>query len=96
MNVICTTSIKRRILVPMLAIASSLASLNLYGAILTITGITHEQVGYRGECAPHFGGTSTGMAVSSLLGFVSIAGNDCITPLHGYFSFEGELTFTTR
>lgn len=94
MNVTCTHSIKR-FLMPMLAIASCLVPLNLHGALLTVTALMHEQVGFRAECASQFGGTSTGIAVSSPLGFASMSGGDCITPIGNYFSFEGEITFTT-
>lgn len=89
------TNLIKRTLVPMLAIATFLAPLNSQSALLTISGITHEQVGYRGECSTQFGGTTTGTATSSLLGFVSIDGNDCITPVGNNFSFEGKLAFTT-
>ena len=86
----------KRALAPMLAITSFLVPLtSVDAAALTISGITHEQVGYRAECSTQFGGTTTGTATSSLLGRVSIEGNDCITPMGNYFSFEGKLTFTT-
>ena len=51
------------------------------GAALTISGITHEQVGFRPGCSSQFGGTTTGTGTSSLLGAVDIEGNDCITPM---------------
>jgi hypothetical protein len=91
-----TNLIKKHTLVPMLAITSFLTPItSVEGAILTISGITHEQVGYRAECPSQFGGTTTGTAASSLLGIVSIEGNDCITPVGNNFSFEGKMAFTT-
>ena len=62
-------------------------------ALLTINAIIHEEVGYQ----PHlgcFGGTITGSGVSSLLGSVSIAANDCITSVGNSLSFDGQMTFT--
>lgn len=78
-----------------LAIASFMAPLaTVEGAALTISAITHEQVGYRSGCSSQFGGTTTGTGISSLLGAVSIEGNDCITPIENYLSFEGKMVFT--
>ncbi len=95
MNRTCVVSMKQ-LLVSMLAIASFLIPVNAQSTLLTITGVTHEQVGYKGECSTRFGGNVTGTGISSLLGLVSISGQDCIAPINDYFSFEGELTFTTR
>ncbi|SEO49808.1 PEP-CTERM protein-sorting domain-containing protein [Nitrosospira multiformis] len=95
MKVIRTSLIKKQALMIMLVIASPLAPLTSVGAAaLVISGITHEQVGYRAECSTQFGGITTGMGVSSLLGRISIEGSDCITPIGNYFSFEGKLTLT--
>ncbi|BCT67841.1 hypothetical protein [Nitrosospira sp. NRS527] len=77
-----------------LAIASVVAPLTAESALLLISGITHEQTGYRPNCASGFGGTTTGAGVSSLLGAVSLKANDCITPVATYFSFTGEMVFT--
>lgn len=95
MNRTCTDSAKQ-FLVALLAIASFLIPLKAQSTLLTITAVTHEQVGYKGDCSTHFGGTMAGTGISSLLGLVSISGNDCITPINDHFSFEGELTITTR
>ena len=95
MNRTCADSIKQ-LLVSLLAIASFLIPFKAHSTLLTITAVTHEQVGYQGECSTYFGGNVTGTGISSPLGRVSISGQDCITPINDYFLFEGELTFTTR
>lgn len=78
-----------------LAITSVITPLTaVEGAALTISGIIQEQVGYRPDCASQFGGTTTGIGVSSLLGWVSLEANDCITPAEDYLSFEGKMIFT--
>ncbi|SEO48586.1 PEP-CTERM sorting domain-containing protein [Nitrosovibrio sp. Nv6] len=85
----------RRALVSTLAITSVIAPLTaVEGAALTISGITQEQVGYRPDCASQFGGTTTGIGTSSLLGRVSFETNDCITPIDDYFAFTGTMIFT--
>lgn len=89
------TNLIKRMMGCTLAIASFMAPLAaVEGAALTISGITHEQVGYRPGCSSQFGGTTTGTGTSSLLGAVSIEGNDCITPIENYLSFEGKMVFT--
>ena len=77
-----------------LAITSVVVPLAAESALLSISGITHEQTGYRPNCASSFGGTTTGAGISSLLGAVSFEANDCITPAATYFSFTGEMVFT--
>lgn len=85
----------RRALVATLAITSVIAPLTaVEGAALTISGITQEEVGYRPDCASQFGGTTTGIGTSSLLGRVSLETNDCIIPIDDYFAFTGTMTFT--
>lgn len=85
----------RRALVSTLAIASVIAPLTaVEGAALTISGITQEEVGYRPDCASQFGGTTTGIGTSSLLGRVSFETNDCIIPIDDYFAFTGTMIFT--
>jgi hypothetical protein len=76
------------------AITSVVVPLAAESALLSISGITHEQTGYRPDCASGFGGTTTGAGISSLLGAVSFEGSDCITPVANYFSFIGEMVFT--
>jgi hypothetical protein len=63
-------------------------------APLSITGVTQEEVGPRGECASHFGGTTTGMGISSPLGKVSLVANDCINVGESSISFLGNMVFT--
>lgn len=65
-------------------------------AVLRINAIIHEQVGYQPDpgCASQFGGTITGTGTSSLVGPVSLAANDCITPVGNDLSFEGKMIFT--
>ena len=62
-------------------------------AVLTINAIIHEQIGYQPDMGC-FGGAITGTGKSSLLGTVSIAASDCITPAGNNLSFEGKMTFT--
>ena len=78
------------------AITSFVAPLSIVeGAALTISGITHEEVGYRPDCASQFGGTITGTGMSSLLGWVSIEAHDCLTKVENSnsLSFAGAMTF---
>lgn len=77
-----------------LAITSVIAPLAAESALLSISAITHEQTGYRPNCASGYGGTATGSGLSSLLGAVSFETNDCITPVGTNFSFIGEMVFT--
>ncbi|SOD41591.1 PEP-CTERM sorting domain-containing protein [Nitrosovibrio sp. Nv4] len=85
----------RRALVATLTITSVIAPLTaVEGAALTISGITQEEVGYRPDCASQFGGTTTGIGTSSLLGRVSLETNDCIIPIDDYFAFTGTMIFT--
>jgi hypothetical protein len=77
-----------------LAITSVIAPLVAESALLSISAITHEQTGYRPDCASGFGGTATGSGISSLLGAVSFETNDCIAPAGNKFSFIGEMVFT--
>ena len=87
------TLIKRSV-ISIIAGTTAMASMaSAQAALLTINAVIHEQVGYQ----PHlgcFGGTITGSGMSSLLGTVSIAANDCITPVGNSLSFEGQMTFT--
>jgi len=76
------------------AITSVVVPLAAESALLSISAITHEQAGYRPNCASGFGGTTTGAGISSLLGAVSLEANDCITPAATSFSFVGEMVFT--
>jgi hypothetical protein len=71
-----------------------IAPLAAESALLSITAITHEQTGYRPDCASSFGGTATGSGLSSLLGAVSFETSDCIAPVGNYFVFSGEMIFT--
>ncbi len=77
-----------------LAITSVIVPLAAESALLSISAITHEQTGYRPDCASGFGGTATGSGISSPLGAVSIETNDCIAPAGNNFSFIGEMVFT--
>ena len=63
-------------------------------APLSIIGVTQEEVGYRGECASHFGGTTIGTGISSPLGKVSLVANDCINTSESAISFLGKMVFT--
>ncbi|WP_025039693.1 hypothetical protein [Nitrosospira briensis] len=89
-----SSNLIKRLAASALAIASVVAPLTAESALLSISGITHEQTGYRPNCASGFGGTTTGAGISSLLGAVSLEANDCITPAATYFSFTGEMVFT--
>ena len=84
----------RYIVASALIIASIATPLAAESAVLTISGLTHEQTGYRPNCASNFGGTTMGTGVSSYLGVVSLEANDCITPAATSFSFAGEMIFT--
>ena len=77
-----------------LAITSVIAPLAAESALLSISAITHEETGYRPDCASSYGGTAAGTGISSFLGAVSIETNDCITPAGNNFSFIGEMVFT--
>ncbi|PTQ80532.1 putative secreted protein with PEP-CTERM sorting signal [Nitrosospira multiformis] len=88
-----TTLIKRLIASIIAGMAGMTPIAGAQAALLTINAIIHEEVGYQ----PHlgcFGGTITGSGVSSLLGSVSIATNDCITSVGNSLSFDGQMTFT--
>src|SRR5574340_1832775 len=77
-----------------LAIIPTASTAEIISAPLTISGITQEQVGPRGNCSSGFGGTTIGTGISSLLGRVSLEANDCITPAGNSFSFLGTMVFT--
>jgi hypothetical protein len=83
-----------------LTIAIAITSTPAKAAVITspvmISGITQEQVGYRENCPSHFGGTTIGTGISSLLGKVSLEANDCISSSENdpSFSFIGTMTFT--
>ncbi|MGH8685730.1 MAG: PEP-CTERM sorting domain-containing protein [Nitrosospira sp.] len=70
------------------------AATDAMSAPLTVNAIIEEETGFRPGCASQLGGTITGTGTSSLLGRVSLEGNDCITPMGTFFSFEGKMTFT--
>lgn len=70
------------------------AATDAMSAALTVNAIIEEETGFRPGCASQFGGTITGTGTSSLLGRVSLEGNDCITPMGTFFSFEGKMIFT--
>lgn len=70
------------------------AATEVASAPLNLNAIIHEDFGFRPGCASQFGGTITGIGISSLLGTVSLDGNDCITPVANGFSFDGLMTFT--
>lgn len=89
-----SSNLIKYLVVSALAITSVVAPLAAESALLSISAITHEQTGYRPNCASGFGGTTTGAGVSSLLGAVSLEANDCITPAATSFSFVGEMVFT--
>ena len=93
MKAVHTMLIKRSIASIIAGVAGMAPMAGAEAALLTINAIIHEEVGYQ----PHlecFGGTITGSGMSSLLGTVSIAANDCITPVGNSLSFEGQMTFT--
>ncbi|SCX57016.1 hypothetical protein [Nitrosospira sp. Nsp1] len=89
-----SSNLIKYLVVSALAITSVVAPLAAESALLSISAITHEQTGYRPNCASGFGGTTTGAGISSLVGAVSFAGSDCITPAATSFSFIGEMVFT--
>jgi hypothetical protein len=61
---------------------------------LTISGVTYEQFGPRPGCPAQFGGTTTGVGISSLLGKVSFEANDCVIPQNDSLLFSGKMVFT--
>lgn len=89
-----SSNLVKYLVVSALAVTSVAAPLAAESALLSISGITHEQVGYRPNCASGFGGTTKGAGISSLLGAVSFEANDCITPAATSFSFVGEMVLT--
>ena len=88
-----SSNLVKHLLASALAI-TSVAPLTAESALLSISAITHEQTGYRPDCASGFGGTTTGSGLSSLLGAVSFETSDCIAPVGNYFAFTGEMIFT--
>lgn len=73
------------------AIMSISAATDVMSAPFSVSAIIGEETGYRPGCASQFGGTITGNGISSLLGRVSLEGNDCITPMGNSLSFEGKM-----
>lgn len=76
------------------ALVSLIAATEAASTPFTVNAIIHEETGFKPGCTSQFGGTITGTGTSSLLGRVSVEGNDCITPQEKGFSFEGTMTFT--
>jgi hypothetical protein len=90
------------ILLALSAVVPLTVSSDAKSAVLSITSIIHEtfQPSSDPNCGSpftgHFDGNITGTGVSSLLGQVSISGNDCVTSFpDGHFSFDGEITLST-
>lgn len=85
------------ILLALSAVVPLTVSTDAKSAALSVTAIIHETIASPDfSCGSFVGGTITGTGISGLLGQVSIAGKDCITPFpDGHFSFAGKMTFGT-
>jgi hypothetical protein len=85
------------VLLALSAIVPLTVSRDAESAALSVASIIHETIASPDfSCGSFVGGTITGAGISGLLGQVSIAGKDCITPFpDGHFSFAGKMTFGT-
>jgi hypothetical protein len=67
---------------------------DVMSAPLTMSAIINEQLDYAPGCPSLVGGTISGTGISSPLGNISLAGNDCFTPIGTGFSFAGKMVIT--
>lgn len=74
--------------------AMSIIAADVMSAPLTITAIINEQIDFAPGCPSLVGGTISGTGISSPLGNISLAGNDCFTPIETGFSFAGKMVLT--
>jgi hypothetical protein len=84
----------RSVLLTASLMLAAVAPVEVYSAPLVMVAAIQEDAGFRPDCPSQFGGTITGSGVATLLGNVSLAGSDCITPLENSFAFDGTMTFT--
>lgn len=66
---------------------------DVMSAPLTMSAIINEQLDYAPGCPSLVGGTISGTGISSL-GNISLAGNDCFTPIETGFSFAGKMVLS--